>query len=70
LPLFSFAMIRLTGSDTDWVSDAKEHGAIARAIQSGDKEIAKNVCRAGLELFWKKSIALLAEEERQQGVGA
>jgi DNA-binding GntR family transcriptional regulator len=70
LPLFSFAMIRLTGSDTDWVSDAKEHGAIARAIQSGDKEIAKKVCRAGLELFWKKSIALLAEEERQQGVGA
>ena len=70
LPLFSFATLRLSGSATDWVSDAEEHGAIARAIQGGDRENAKRVCRAGLEMFWKKSIALLAEEERQRGVSA
>ena len=54
LPLFSFAMIRLAGSDTDWGGDAEEHAAIARAIEAGERETAKLACRSGLESFWKR----------------
>ncbi len=69
--LFSFQMIELTQHPGyDFVANAEEHERVARAVISGDKELADQVVRATLESFRKDYEEYYASREGAAGFTA